>query len=191
MHTTLTRRSLAAAGAAALSAVLLLSGCSSSTNASSGASGGASNSASSASVSASGSASASATPGGGTSGTSGGGVSATGTAAAVVVTNADKGHTVTLHPGQTLEVVLSGGYWASPASSATSVLKLSGGPSFASPSPGQSCRPGVDCRAQQTEFVAVSAGSATVSSSRSNCGEAMRCTGSNGMFSVTVTVAAS
>ncbi|WP_042374710.1 hypothetical protein [Streptacidiphilus neutrinimicus] len=184
MHTTLTTRSLAAAGAAALSAVLLLSGCSSAAKTSAVASGSATAAASSSAP-----ATTSATPGGGASGTPGD-VSATGTAV-VVVHNADKGHTVTLHPGQTLEVVLTGGYWAAPASSAASVLKLSGGPSFASPSPGQTCRPGVDCRAQQTEFVAVSAGTATVSSSRSNCGEAMRCTDSNGKFGITVTVTAS
>ncbi|WP_042390826.1 hypothetical protein [Streptacidiphilus melanogenes] len=186
MHTTLTTRSLAAVGTAALSAALLLSGCSSTTATSTPQSG---TPTAVASASASAPASASATPGGGATGTPGGGVSATGTAV-VVVHNADKGRTVTLHPGQTLEVVLTGGYWAAPASSAASVLKLSGGPTFASPSPGQTCRPGVDCRAQQTEFVAVSAGTATVSTSRSNCGEAMRCTDSNGKFSITVTVAA-
>ncbi|RAG81625.1 hypothetical protein DN069_31880 [Streptacidiphilus pinicola] len=182
MHTTLTTRSLAAAGA--LSAVLLLSGCSSTTTTGSGVA-----SSSSAAASASASASASATPGGGTSGTPGGTTSATG--ATVVVHNADKGHTVTLHPGQTLQVVLTGGYWPAPTSSSAAVLKQSGAPTLASPSPGHGCPPGVGCRAQQTEFVAVAAGTATVSATRTNCGEAMRCTDANGKFDITVVVAAS
>lgn len=183
MHTTLTTRSLAAAGAAALSAALLLSGCSSAAKSASATPG--VGSASSASASAS----ASATPGGGSPGTPGGTTSATG--AVVVVHNADKGHTVTLHPGQTLQVVLTGGYWPTPASSSASVLKQSGAPTLASPSPGHGCPPGVGCRAQQTEFVAVAAGTATVSSTRTNCGEAMRCTDANGKFDITVVVAAS
>jgi hypothetical protein len=184
MHTTLTTRSLAAAGAAALSAVLLLSGCSSAAKTSAAASG-------SVTVSASASAAASSptTTGGGTSGAPGGGTSAA--AGTVVVHNADKGRTVTLHPGQTLQVVLTGGYWAAPASSAAAVLKPAGAPTLVSPSPGHGCPPGVGCRAQQTEFTAVAAGTAKVSSSRTNCGEAMRCTDANGTFSITVTVAAS
>lgn len=186
MHTTLTTRSLAAAGAAALSAVLLLSGCSSTTTTGTGV---ASSSSAAASTSASASASASATPGGGTSSTPGGTTSATG--ATVVVHNADKGHTVTLHPGQTLQVVLTGGYWPTPTSSSASVLKQSGAPTLASPSPGHGCPPGVGCRAQQTEFVAVAAGTATVSATRTNCGEAMRCTDANGKFDITVVVTAS
>jgi hypothetical protein len=185
MHTTLTRRSLAAAGAAALSAVLLLTGCSSATKTSAAASGGVTVSAS-ASPAAS---SPATTGGGGASGAPSGGTSAA--AGTVVVHNADKGRTVTLHPGQSLQVVLTGGYWAAPATSAASVLKLSTAPTLVSPSPGHGCPPGVGCRAQQTEFTAVAAGTATVSSSRSNCGEAMRCTDANGTFSITVTVAAS
>ncbi|SEM31764.1 hypothetical protein [Streptacidiphilus jiangxiensis] len=183
MHTTLTSRSLTTLGAAAVAATLLLSGCSSTAKSATATSSAPSVSAAPSVPSASGSA----TAGGGTGATTP--ASATGSAA-VVVHNADKGRTITLHTGQTLEVVLTGGYWPAPVSSSEAVLKASGAPSYLSPSPSHGCPPGVGCRPQQTDFTAVAPGTATVSATRTNCGEAMRCTDANGKFTITVTVVA-
>ncbi|MEY9878325.1 hypothetical protein ABH931_007852 [Streptacidiphilus sp. MAP12-33] len=179
MHTTLTARSLTAVAAAAVAATLLLSGCSST-----GKSATASSSPVGATTAASAPATSSATAGAGAST----GASTPGGTTPVVVRNADKGKTITLHTGQTLEVVLSGGYWPAPASSAAGVLKAAGAPSFLSASPGRGCPPGVGCRPEQTDFTAVAPGTATVSATRTNCGEAMRCTDANGKFTISVTV---
>jgi len=105
--------------------------------------------------------------------------------ASVVATDADKGHTLTLHLGDTLVVSLASTYWQVEGSSDTSVLRASGQPAVA-PSPG--CVPGSGCGTVTQSFTAVATGTADVTASRTGCGEARRCTGDEGHYQVTVVV---
>jgi hypothetical protein len=104
------------------------------------------------------------------------------------VGNADSGKTVRLRPGQAMRVVLTGGYWTFQGSSAPSVLRQNGPPTELPPSP-DNCPPGLGCTPLAARFTAVAAGTAQVRAGRTSCGEARRCTGDEGTFSVTVVVA--
>lgn len=103
------------------------------------------------------------------------------------VGNADSGKTVRLSRGQALRVVLTGGYWTFRGSSAPSVLKQNGPPTELSPSP-SNCPPGLGCAPLAARFTAISPGTARIRADRTTCGEARRCTGNEGGFSVTVVV---
>jgi hypothetical protein len=112
-----------------------------------------------------------------------------GTAAVVNVGDKDKGHTVTVHQGQRVALVLTGGYWQVAGSSAPAVVRQDGAPSYLSPSPA-SCAPGMGCRPQETDFTALSVGTATLTASRTSCGEARPCTAGQGSYRVTISVVA-
>jgi hypothetical protein len=108
-------------------------------------------------------------------------------ASETTVGNADSGKTVRLGRGQALRVVLTGGYWTFQGSSAPSVLKQNGPPTELSPSPGN-CPPGLGCAPLTARFTAIAPGTARIRADRTTCGEARRCTGDEGTFSVTVVV---
>ena len=115
---------------------------------------------------------------------------ATGTAApaaaVVAAGDADNGHTITLQTGQLLHVSLSSTYWTLADSSDPNVLRERGTP-VVSPQP-SACVPGAGCGTASAVYVAVAAGTAHVTASRTSCGEAMGCTGSSGSWSLTVVV---
>lgn len=99
---------------------------------------------------------------------------------------ADKGRTVDVHPGAGVVVVLDSTYWRVAPSSDPAVLREDGQPVYAAHPSG--CVPGEGCGTVTATFHAVSAGRATISASRTSCGEAMGCTASAGSYQVTVVV---
>jgi hypothetical protein len=103
----------------------------------------------------------------------------------VTVGEAQNGAALSVHTGEQVVVTLSSTYWAIAGSTNPAVLRSAGGPVIR-PSPG--CIPGMGCGTVTAAFTAVGAGSAVLTASRTTCGEALRCTGTAGVFSVTVTV---
>jgi hypothetical protein len=103
-----------------------------------------------------------------------------------VASDKNNGGTIELHVGQTLRVVLESTYWQFQNSSNELVLRTGRQPSR-SPQP-SGCAAGAGCGTVTATYVAVGAGQAVVTATRVSCGEAMRCTGSNGQFSLRVIV---
>lgn len=103
----------------------------------------------------------------------------------VMVTEAQNGITVAARRGVTVIVTLHSTYWKLDDGSDPSVVKLIGGPTV-SPSPG--CVPGQGCGTVVAEYGAVGDGQATISASRTACGEALRCVEAQSKFRVTVAV---
>jgi hypothetical protein len=99
------------------------------------------------------------------------------------------GRTITMHPGQTLQVTLGSTYWTIQGSSDSQVLA----PVGAAVTTPQSCSapPGSGCGTVSQEFQAAKSGIALVSASRVSCGEAMRCVGPAGQYQLTVQVTSS
>ncbi|HEY2703939.1 MAG TPA: hypothetical protein VGL20_09635 [Candidatus Dormibacteraeota bacterium] len=104
-----------------------------------------------------------------------------------VAGEADDGGTVSLRTGGTLTVVLHSTYWQYDPPSDASVLRSAGDPVYAPDRPG-SCVPGGGCGTVTARYQALRPGRAVVSAHRTSCGEAMRCTGNAGRFTVTVMV---
>jgi hypothetical protein len=103
---------------------------------------------------------------------------------AVQATGADDDHTVTLHVGQRLTVRLNSTYWTFTQASAR--LRADGTPVVTATRP---CRPaGMGCGAVTMTYDAVAAGGATVTAHRTSCGEALRCTGSDGTYRLDVVI---
>jgi hypothetical protein len=91
---------------------------------------------------------------------------------------------VKLHVGSRLRVVLSSTYWSVDPSSNPEVLR-SNGASTIDPQMG-GCVPGAGCGTVTATFTATATGSAIVTATRTTCGEALACTGSNGHYTIAV-----
>lgn len=105
--------------------------------------------------------------------------------------NASK--TVAVKLGSQVELTLHSMYWqlAVPAKSASLISKGAPilKPIFPSPSAPAGCRiAGSGCGTQTWVFRAAKVGITHLVASRTTCGEAMKCTGANGSFAVTVKV---
>jgi hypothetical protein len=96
------------------------------------------------------------------------------------------GRQVTLHVGDRLVLTLPSTYWAGAQSSAPGVLRAV----ESNLTPSKPCIPGGGCGTSTTDLVASAPGTATVTATRTSCGEAMRCTGANGSFGLDVRVTA-
>jgi hypothetical protein len=109
----------------------------------------------------------------------------------VTVSEADNGHAVTLHRGQTLQVVLHSTFWSFDAGTDTSVLARQGDTQY---HPGTRGRggcpsfPGSGCGTAVQLYKADGPGTSTVTASRTSCGEVLLCTPEQGHWSVDVTV---
>jgi hypothetical protein len=103
----------------------------------------------------------------------------------VLLTEAQNGLTVTATRGQTILLTLHSTYWMIGGSSDTAVLKARNDPSV-QPSPG--CIAGAGCGTVIASYTAVGDGEAALGATRFTCGEALRCTGGAGSFSVTVVI---
>jgi hypothetical protein len=103
------------------------------------------------------------------------------------VSELDNGTTVTLRTGGTLRAVLHSTYWQFDPPSDPTVLG-SAGPPVSSPAPMGQCVPGGGCGTVTATFQALRPGRAVVSAHRTSCGEALRCTGNQGIWTVTVVV---
>lgn len=108
--------------------------------------------------------------------------------ATVTATDADNGHRVNLAVGDRLVVVLASTYWHFTALDTTGILADQGPGVVAASAPGHGCVPGAGCGTVTIRYVAVAAGQVTVAADRTVCGEAMRCTGTNGTYRLHVVV---
>ena len=103
------------------------------------------------------------------------------------VTEGDNGRSVVLRVGSEVKLVLHNTHWQISRSSDTAVLSLVSGPDYSSAGP-ISCIPGTGCGTVTTVFRAIAPGQATVTASRTSCGEVLACTGSAGAYQVTFVV---
>lgn len=103
------------------------------------------------------------------------------------VTEADNGQTVTVTVGSEITLTLGNTYWTIEASSDPAVLTLESGPTTSGTAP-SSCLPGMGCGEVTAAFRALAPGQATITASRTTCGEALLCTGSAGAFAVNIVV---
>ena len=109
----------------------------------------------------------------------------------VTLTEDDNGHSVTLHPGQRLQVILHSTYWTFDGGTDTSVLARQGDTQFHPGTPGRGgCPsfPGSGCGTAVQEYVADGPGTSTVTASRTTCGEALLCQPDQSTWTVDVTV---
>ena len=106
--------------------------------------------------------------------------------AAVSATDRENGHTIALLRGQRLRVELSNTHWQFQDSSDRSVLRLDGVPQLSPQTSG--CAAYVGCGTATATYIGVAAGRAIVTATRTSCGEAMGCTGSNARYSLNVVV---
>jgi hypothetical protein len=105
----------------------------------------------------------------------------------VVVDEHNNHRTVTLATGQRLELDLHNLYWNVQGSQASELLSQDGPTQTRTPAPG-GCPPGVGCGLLRSTFTARQAGATTVTASRTTCGEALRCTGDQGTYRLTVII---
>ncbi len=105
--------------------------------------------------------------------------------------NASK--TVAVKLGNTVELTLHSMYWQLAVPAKSSSLTSKGQPIlkpiFPSPSAPAGCKiAGSGCGTQTWVFAATKVGLTHLVASRTTCGEVMKCTGTNGRFTVTVKV---
>jgi hypothetical protein len=106
---------------------------------------------------------------------------------AVRLTETDNGHTVSVPLGSTVTLVLRSTYWQVQGSSSAGILSLASGPDTSAPPMG-TCVPGAGCGTVTAAFHAIAAGRASITASRTTCGEAMLCSGTAGAYAVTIVV---
>jgi hypothetical protein len=114
---------------------------------------------------------------------SGGGQSLAGAPSTKTLDESANGSTVAVHLGDTVVVVLHSTYWAF-TTPATTLQEL-GSPQS---SPSHCPVPGSGCGVVTAQYNASHVGQTTLHAHRDSCGEALRCTGSDGDWTVTVRV---
>ncbi|HEY2296893.1 MAG TPA: hypothetical protein VGH43_04135 [Jatrophihabitans sp.] len=102
----------------------------------------------------------------------------------VVVGWADRGHTVRLHPDDSLVVKLDSTYWRFRPVSTDGVLSKG----RASVHAKMHAYPGSGSGTVVVSYHALHSGTATITAGRFSCGEALRCVGAEGSYRLTVVV---
>ena len=97
------------------------------------------------------------------------------------------GSTIQTVPGHVIAIALHSTYWQIDGSSDLSVVAQDTEPTT-TPAPPGTCLPGVGCGVVLVSFTALQPGTASVSASRTLCGEALACRPDQRTFSVTVIV---
>lgn len=112
----------------------------------------------------------------------------TGRPGTLALSFADNGTSVYLTVGQRLHVVLATPFWTFHEPVTARVLRQDAtgvaAPTVTCPGPSGSA----GCRMRTADYTAIAAGRTAVLATRAVCGEAMRCTGSSGRFTVYVVV---
>jgi hypothetical protein len=103
------------------------------------------------------------------------------------ITETDNGHTLRIHAGSELKLILHNTYWQIVGSSSTAVLAPVGAAVYSGAGL-ISCIPGSGCGTVTQVFRAAGLGQATLTASRTSCGEVLQCTGTAGSFKVTIVV---
>ena len=101
------------------------------------------------------------------------------------VSDTDGGGTVSARVGDQIVVTLHSTYWQV-SDPAGSVLVLEQQPQATAGGPSCSSIPGSGCGTVTAAFRVAAAGSTRIEAERQSCGEAMRCTGDQGRWSVKV-----
>lgn len=109
------------------------------------------------------------------------------TAASTQLGEPDNGKSIAVTVGSQVTLVLHNTYWQVQGSSDPAVLAVVTGPVTTGAGP-IACIPGSGCGTVTAVFRAATPGTATVSASRTSCGEALRCVGGAGSFEITVVV---
>jgi hypothetical protein len=99
----------------------------------------------------------------------------------------DGGSPVQARVGDRIVVTLHSTYWQL-AEPAGPVLVANGRPESTAGGPSCSTVPGSGCGTIRAEYRAAAVGSTRIEADRQSCGEALRCTGRQGRWSVTVVV---
>jgi hypothetical protein len=99
------------------------------------------------------------------------------------------GQTVTLSPGDHLQVVLHSTYWQFNAPSDPGVVSADSEPAYQGGGPKCGGPPGSGCGTVTAHYTAGHDGSAVVSAGRTSCGEALRCSPDQSRWALTVKVA--
>jgi hypothetical protein len=103
----------------------------------------------------------------------------------VVVDSSNNGGSVKAHVGDTIRVTLDSTAWTFQPVSPDAILAPAG-QLVVSPAPRGTCYPGMDCGTTTARFKAVANGTAEITATRINCGEARRCVGAEGTFQVEI-----
>lgn len=104
----------------------------------------------------------------------------------ITATEADNGHTVAMHQGQELRLVLHSTYWN--VQPVTNPQVLSSENSAANSPQATGCIAGAGCGTVTVHYRAAASGTAQVKASRTSCGEAMGCTAADSTWTLTVDV---
>ncbi|HEY2832256.1 MAG TPA: hypothetical protein VGJ14_07525 [Sporichthyaceae bacterium] len=104
----------------------------------------------------------------------------------VTVNEHDNHATITVHKGDRIRVVLHNTYWSIERAHGHALKAR--GPQKTAGQMGAGCIPGAGCGTVTRTFIADHRGTARLVAGRTTCGEAMRCTGDQGSFRVTIHV---
>jgi hypothetical protein len=103
------------------------------------------------------------------------------------VTDKSSGTTMSLHVGDRLRVVLGSTYWRFRGLPTNPAVKSAGSTSIR---PDRDCLPGGGCGTVVHQYSAIGTGRATITATRTSCGEAMACSPEQGKFTLIVSVSA-
>lgn len=104
----------------------------------------------------------------------------------VSVGGSDNGRTVAVTVGDVVSLRLASTYWQLAPAAPAAVLRTDSRATLAGPA--RSCVPGQGCGFAVAAFTAVAPGRATISASRTTCGEALRCSPAQSRYRLTVLV---
>jgi hypothetical protein len=105
----------------------------------------------------------------------------------VIVGAGDNGRTVAVTVGDVVSLRLASTYWQVAPATPAAVLRTDSRATLPS-GPARSCVPGQGCGFAVAGFTAVAPGRATISASRTTCGEALRCSPARSRYRLTVLV---
>jgi hypothetical protein len=110
----------------------------------------------------------------------------TGVATQVSLSEADNGRSLSVHPGDTVTIVLHSTYWSFLASSNPAAVQAQGAPVVVPTL--QGCVPGGGCGTVTAHYRAVADGQAALAAHRETCGEALACAPNQKDWRVVITV---
>lgn len=105
----------------------------------------------------------------------------------VTVSDAENGSTLTVNRGADIYVTLHSTYWQFQQASAPRVL-VQAAPVLQGDPPSRAGIPGSGKGTVRESYHAAAPGTATITATRTSCGEAMRCTAGQGLYRITVIV---
>lgn len=116
--------------------------------------------------------------------------SAVSSTASVALNERSNGRTVTVNPRTRLNVTLHSTYWTLVSLKSTSTLRQIGKTTVVgvAPNGASNCVPGKGCGTLSAHFVAVRAGSLRLLATRTTCGEVLKCSPAQSVWTVVIHV---